>query len=162
MAAIGVICPAYLPPYQKTSSRGHLGISILYPLHSCKCERRPRRESNCWARTLTTSEPNLSTSLLFTILLDGYHPDRITAALQKLYPQMMTKVRFQLAPKPRKAETAQGQSGFVPEATWWVIERSNTWMERCKMVKNFVSLSHAIAKLSLCFIRLMLKRLANQ
>ena len=67
-----------------------------------------------------------------TILLDsGYHPDKLTAELQKLYPQIMTKVRFELAPKPTKAEKiAQGQSGFVPVATRWVIERSNAWMER--------------------------------
>jgi hypothetical protein len=33
-----------------------------------------------------------------TILLDsGYHPDKLTAELQKLYPQIMTKVRFELA-----------------------------------------------------------------
>jgi transposase len=100
-----------------------------------------------------------------TILLDhGYHPNKITAELQKLYPQIMTKVRFELAPKPTKAETAaQGKTGFVVVATRWVIERSNAWMERCKsLVKNFErTLSHATAKLNLCFIRLMLKLLAS-
>lgn len=100
-----------------------------------------------------------------TILLDhGYHPDKITAALQTLYPRIMTKLRFQLAPKPTKAEKAAlGKTGFVPVATRWVIERSNAWMERCKsLVKNFErTLEHATAKLNLCFIRLMLKRLAN-
>jgi hypothetical protein len=100
-----------------------------------------------------------------TILLDhGYHPDKITAELQKLYPQIMTKIRFELAPKPTKAEKAAvGKTGFVPVATRWVIERSNAWMERCKsLVKNFErTLSHATAKLNLCFIRLMLKWLAN-
>jgi transposase len=101
-----------------------------------------------------------------TILLDhGYHPDKITTALQKIYPQIMTKIRFELAPKATKAEKAtQGKTGFVPVATRWVIERSNAWMERCKsLVKNFErTLSHATAKLNLCFIRLMLKRLANE
>lgn len=100
-----------------------------------------------------------------TILLDhGYHPDKIRAALQALYPQIMTKIRFELAPKPTKAEkAAQGKTGFVPVATRWIIERSNAWMERCKsLVKNFErTLSHATAKLNLCFIRLMLKRLSN-
>ncbi len=67
-----------------------------------------------------------------TILLDhGYHPDFITATLQKLYPQIMTKIRFELAPKPTKAEkAAQGKTGFVVVPTRWVIERSNAWMER--------------------------------
>ena len=39
-----------------------------------------------------------------TILLDhGYHPNTIGDALQLFYPQIMTKIRFQLAPKPTKA-----------------------------------------------------------
>jgi hypothetical protein len=38
-------------------------------------------------------------------LLDhGYHPDKLIAALQQLYPQMMTKIRFELDPKPTKAQ----------------------------------------------------------
>ena len=101
-----------------------------------------------------------------TILLDnGYHPDTITTALQLFYPQILTKIRFQLAPKPTKAEkAAQGKMGFVPVATRWIIERSNAWMERCKsLVKNFErTLDHANAKIHLCFIRLMLKRLAHE
>ncbi len=100
-----------------------------------------------------------------TILVDhGYHPETITQALQEIYPQILTKIRFERSPKPSKAEkAAQGKSGFVPVATRWVVERSNAWMERCKsLVKNFEwTLDNARAKLNLCFIRLMLKRLAE-
>lgn len=100
-----------------------------------------------------------------TILVDhGYHPERIQKALEQVYPQVMTKIRFERSPKPSKAQKeAQGKSGFVPVATRWVIERSNAWVERCKsLVKNFEwTLEHARAKLNLCFIRLMLKRLAT-
>jgi len=40
-----------------------------------------------------------------TILLDhGYHPDTLTQALKLIYPQIMTKIRFELSPKPSKAE----------------------------------------------------------
>ena len=68
-----------------------------------------------------------------TILLDhGYHPPKIIVALQKLYPQVLTKIRFELAPKPTKAakssgrripprelreKVAQGKTGFVVVAT---------------------------------------------
>lgn len=54
-----------------------------------------------------------------TILVDhGYHPHVIITALQKIYPQIMTKIRFERSPKPSKAEKeAQGKSGFVPVAT---------------------------------------------
>jgi len=42
----------------------------------------------------------------------------MTAALQDIYPQIMTKIRFELAPKPTKAEKAAlGKTGFVVVAT---------------------------------------------
>lgn len=75
-----------------------------------------------------------------TILLDnGYHPEHLTKELEKIYPQIMTKIKFELSAKPSKAQKeAQGKSGFVPVKVRWVIERSNSWMERCKiLVKNF-------------------------
>jgi transposase len=101
-----------------------------------------------------------------TILLDhGYHPNKLIAALQPLYPQIMTKIRFEVFPKPTKAEkAAQGKTGFVPVAIRWIVERSNAWVERFKsLVKNFErTLEHARAKLNLCFIRLILTRLANE
>ena len=99
-----------------------------------------------------------------TILLDdGYHPDKLAAELEKVYPQMMTKVRFERASKPSKSEkAAAGKTGFVPIATRWVIERSNAWMERCKsLTKNFErTLIDAKAQMDFCFVRLMFKRLA--
>jgi hypothetical protein len=98
-----------------------------------------------------------------TILVDhGYHPQIISTALQKLYPQILSKIRFERSPKPSLAEKEDlGKSGFVPVATRWVVERSNAWMERCKsLVKNFErTLDNARVKINLCFIRLMLKRL---
>ena len=100
-----------------------------------------------------------------TILLDhGYHIDYLTKALEQVYPQIMTKIQFELSTKPSKQEKAeQGKSGFVPAIARWVIERSNAWMERCKiLVKNFErTLANATTKLNLCFIRLMIKRLAT-
>jgi hypothetical protein len=99
-----------------------------------------------------------------TILLDyGYHPDYLTEELEKVYPQIMTKIKFELSTKPSKQEkAAQGKSGFVPAIARWVIERSNAWIERCKiLVKNFErTLPNATTKLNLCFVRLMVKRLA--
>ena len=99
-----------------------------------------------------------------TILVDhGYHPDKIVQAMEQIYAQIMTKIQFELSAKPSKAEKeAQGRSGFIPVAARWVIERSNAWVERCKsLVKNFDrTLDRSNARLKLCFIRLMVKRLA--
>ena len=75
-----------------------------------------------------------------TILLDnGYHPEKLIEELKQIYPQIMTKIRFELSPKPSKTQKKKdGKTGFVPVKARWVIERSNSWMERCKsLVKNF-------------------------
>ena len=99
-----------------------------------------------------------------TLLLDnGYHLDRLTKTLEAVYPGIMREIKFELSPKPSKAEkAAQGKSGCVLVATWWVVERSNAWAERCKsLTKNFErTLVNAKAKMDFRFIRLMLKRLA--
>ena len=52
---------------------------------------------------------------------------------------MMTKIQFELSAKPSKKEKAElGKKGFTPVKVRWVVERSNVWVERCKiLVKNF-------------------------
>ena len=165
--------------YQETSRRRHIGIPVLYSLYnSCWAGDPPRSVSDDQGliEMLThnidyfKSKPDDLPKT--TILLDnGYHPEKLTQALEGIYPEIMTKIqsvaghppRFELSAKPSKAEKeAKGQSGFVPVAARWVIERSNAWVERCKsLVKNFDrTLDRSNAKLKLCFIRLMLKRLA--
>jgi transposase len=94
----------------------------------------------------------------------GYNPEYLTTELEKIYPQIMTKIRFKVAPKLSKQEKKeQGISGFVVIPMRWIVERFNAWMERCKsLVKNFDrTLVNANARINLCFVRLMLKRLAT-
>lgn len=99
-----------------------------------------------------------------TILLDhGYHIDRLVKELQKVYPQIMTKIRFQRSKKHSKQEKKeQGKLGFIPAIARWIVERSNAWMERCNiLVKNYErTLRNATVKMNLCFVRLMIKRLS--
>jgi transposase len=73
------------------------------------------------------------------------------------------KIKFELSVKPSKQEkAAQGKSGFVPVIARWVVERSNAWMKRCKILaKNYErTLANAATKLNLCFVKLMVKRLS--
>ena len=69
-----------------------------------------------------------------TILVDnGYQIGVIQKALEAVYPKVMKKICFEVSKKPSRAEKeANGLSGFIPEKTRWVIERSNAWVERCK------------------------------
>ncbi|MEG4590106.1 transposase [Microcoleus sp. MOSTC5] len=76
----------------------------------------------------------------------------------------MAQIQFELWAKPSKAEKhAKGQSGFVPSAARWVIDAQTLgWKDAKAGVKNFDrTLARSNAKLKLCFIRLMLKRLAT-
>jgi hypothetical protein len=64
-----------------------------------------------------------------------------------------------IIPKPKAEKEASGKYGFVVIPVRWVVERSNAWVERCKSLVR--TLDNANARLKLCFIRLMLKRLAR-
>jgi hypothetical protein len=91
-------------------------------------------------------------------------PQSLAAQCVKAFRKtFVSQSGFELSTKPSKQEkAAPGKAGFVPAVARWVIERSNAWRERCKsLVKNFErTLAHATTKLNLCFVRLMLKRLA--
>jgi hypothetical protein len=62
------------------------------------------------------------------ILLDHeYHVDYLSTELEKVYSQIMTKIRFQFSTKPSNQEkAAQGKSSLIPAVARWGIERSNT------------------------------------
>ncbi|WP_366838084.1 hypothetical protein [Nostoc sp. LPT] len=54
-----------------------------------------------------------------TILIDhGYHPDKLTQALEQIYPQIMSKIQFELSAKPSKAEKEQGYFILKEGAMW--------------------------------------------
>ncbi len=54
-----------------------------------------------------------------TILVDnGCKISVLQMALEKVYPQIMKKIRFEVSEKPSKAEKeASGKVGFIPEKT---------------------------------------------
>ncbi len=56
-----------------------------------------------------------------TILLDhGYHPEHLTQELEKVYPGIMRKIKFERSTKPSKQDkAAQGKSGFVRAIARW-------------------------------------------
>jgi Transposase DDE domain len=95
----------------------------------------------------------------FTFLLDnGYHKQKLEDELKLIYPQILTKIRIQISPKPIPNPD---KKGFQPVHKRWVIERTNSWFEKCRVLwKNCEkTISSSIAKLQLCSIRLQLKRL---
>ena len=58
---------------------------------------------------------------------------------------------------------AGGVSGFEPLPKRWIVERTFSWLNRCRrLAKDFENLARtALAFLRLAMIRLMLRRLAT-
>lgn len=109
------------------------------------------------------SLPVKSEEYCLTILLDsGYNKASIESKLEAIYPEILTKITIEIAPKmSREQKKAQGLTGFVVIAKRWVVERSNSWMEKCRLLwKNCeCQLVTSVADIKLCFIRLLLRRL---
>lgn len=97
-----------------------------------------------------------------TILLDnGYHKEYLERELVKTYPQYLTKIKFKITPKPTKDPN---NPGFKPAHKRWVVERTNSWFEKCRILLKNVekTLTASVAKLQLCSIRLQVRLLTKK
>ena len=112
-------------------------------------------------QTLTYFKSKPVNTKKITILLDnGYHKDYLEKEVTKVYPQYLTKIRFQITPKP----TADpNNKGFKPVHKRWVVERTNSWFEKCRILLKNVerTLNSSIAKLQICSIRLQVRLLSR-
>ena len=104
-----------------------------------------------------------------TILLDnGYHKDYLEQQIKLIEPLLRERIKFELAAKPtplQKAASKQknpAKQGFVVVKQRWVVERANAWINQCRVLwKNCEGLLRTSeAKIRICAIRLILRRLA--
>ena len=109
------------------------------------------------------SLPEKSEDYHLTILFDsGYNKSLIEKRMQEIYPEILSKIEVKIAPKISDTEKKEkGLKGFVVVPKRWIVERSNAWMEKCRLLwKNCESkLTTSVAEIKLCFIRLILRRL---
>ncbi len=106
---------------------------------------------------------------LITILLDnGYHKESLEAAIEKLEPQLKSKLKIELSAKitPEQKAAAKAEKpakqGFVVLAKRWIVERTNAWINQCRVLwKNCEGLlATSETKIRICAIRLILRRIA--
>ena len=109
------------------------------------------------------SLPERSEDYSLTILFDsGYNKSYIEKKIQEIYSDILLKIDIKIAPKISDSEKKEkALTGFVVVAKRWIVERSNAWMEKCRLLwKNCESkIETSVAEIKLCFIRLILKRL---
>jgi transposase len=94
------------------------------------------------------------------VLLDnGYHLEKIKKGLAN-YPNILDHIDLEITDKPTKVTD---NPGFKPVHKRWVVERTNAWTEKYRVLwKNCEGkLKTSEAKLSLRFTRLILARLVK-
>lgn len=104
-----------------------------------------------------------------TILLDnGYHKDYLEQQLERIEPSLRQRIKIELSAKPTPHERAAAKQanpakhGFVVIHKRWIVERTNAWINQCRVLwKNCEGLLRTSeAKIRICAIRLILRRLA--
>jgi hypothetical protein len=104
-----------------------------------------------------------------TILLDnGYHKDYLEQQLEQINGSLRERIAIELSAKitpQQKAVSKQekpAKQGFVVIKKRWIVERTNAWLNQCRALwKNCEGLLRTSeAKIRICAIRLILRRLA--
>lgn len=104
-----------------------------------------------------------------TILLDnGYHKDYLEQQIEQIDPLLCRRIGIELAAKPTPQQRAvskqenPAKQGFVVIKKRWIVERTNAWINQCRVLwKNCEGLLRTSeAKIRICAIRLILRRLA--
>lgn len=104
-----------------------------------------------------------------TILLDnGYHQDYLEQEIERIDARLSGKIKIKISAKitpdqkrESKAEKPE-KNGFVVIKKRWIVERTNAWINQCRALwKNCEGLLRTSeAKIRICAIRLILRRLA--
>lgn len=112
---------------------------------------------------------NLPVGHIITILLDnGYHKEYLEAEIEKIEAELRNKIKIELSAKitpEQKAVSKQenpAKLGFVVIAKRWIVERTNAWINQCRVLwKNCEGLlATSETKIRICAIRLILRRIA--
>jgi len=127
---------------------------------------------------------NLPKGHIVTILLDnGYHKEFLEKEIRKINPKLLDFIKIEITEKitPQQRKEAKEENpdkqGFVVQSKRWIVEklkcssdllqttpvarRTNAWVNQCRVLwKNCEGkLSTSVAKIRLCAIRLILRRL---
>jgi hypothetical protein len=112
---------------------------------------------------------NLPVGHIITILLDnGYHKEYLEAEIEKIEAELRKKIKIELSAKITPAQKAVSKQenpaklGFVVIAKRWIVERTNAWINQCRVLwKNCEGLlATSETKIRICAIRLILRRIA--
>ncbi len=159
--------------YKSTNGiKRHLLVDVLGNPYFVKCTAANISDDEGLLEIIKADKEyflNLPDEHTITILLDnGYHKEYLEAAIEKIAAGLKDKIKIELAAKitpEQKAVSKQAnpaKQGFVVIAKRWIVERTNAWINQCRVLwKNCEGLlATSETKIRICAIRLILRRIA--
>jgi transposase len=149
----------------------HLLVDILGNPYFVKCTKASVSDDQGLIEIIRENQDfflNLPDGHIITILLDnGYHKDFLEKKIKEINPKLLDFIKIEITAKitPKQKEKSKQENpekqGFVVQAKRWIVERTNAWINQCRVLwKNCEGrLSTSEAKIKLCSIRLILRRL---
>ncbi len=159
--------------YKATNGiKRHLLVDILSNVHFVHCTPANISDDDGLLAIIRKNQEyflQLPPEHSLTILLDnGYHKNYLEQQVKQVEPLLLQRITIKLAEKPTPSQKAASKQakpakqGFVVIKQRWVVERANAWINQCRVLwKNCEGLLRTSeAKIRICAIRLILRRLA--
>ncbi len=159
--------------YKTTNGiKRHLLVDVLGNPYFVKCTKASVSDDDGLVAMIQENKQyflDLPAGHCLTILLDnGYHQEHLEAEIKNIDAELAARIKIEIAekitPAQRTAAKAENptKQGFVIIKKRWIVERTNAWLNQCRVLwKNCEGLlATSEAKIRICAIRLILRRLA--
>ena len=159
--------------YKTTNGiKRHLLVDVLGNPYFVKCTKASVSDDEALVAIIRENKQyflDLPEGHRLTILLDnGYHKEHLETEIKKIDAELAKRLKIEIAekitPEQRSAAKVENptQQGFVVIKKRWIVERTNAWINQCRVLwKNCEGLLETSeAKIRICAIRLILRRLA--
>ena len=159
--------------YKTTNGiKRHLLVDVLGNPYFVKCTKASVSDDEALVAIIRENKQyflDLPEGHRLTILLDnGYHKEHLETEIKKIDAELAKCLKIEIAekitPEQRSAAKVENptQQGFVVIKKRWIVERTNAWINQCRVLwKNCEGLLETSeAKIRICAIRLILRRLA--
>ena len=159
--------------YKTTNGiKRHLLVNVLGNPYFVHCTKASVSDDDGLAAMIRENKQyflDLPAGHIITILLDnGYHQEHLETEIKEIDAELANRLRIEIAEKITPAQRAGAKAekptkhGFVVIKKRWIVERTNAWLNQCRVLwKNCEGLLETSeAKIRICAIRLILRRLA--
>jgi len=159
--------------YKATNGiKRHLLVDVLGNPYFVRCTKASLSDEDGLLEIIRENKQyflDLPVGQTVTMLLDnGYHKEHFEQQIEKIEPELSSRIKIEIAEKitPQRRAAAKAENpakqGFVVIKKRWIVERTNAWINQCRVLwKNCEGLLRTSeAKIRLCAIRLILRRIA--